>query len=289
MPRENLRDLIVGAAAAVATPFDDNYEVDLGKMYDLTQWWVANGLVKGNGIIKVAAAAGEGPMLDDPEWAALLRTTVQAADGKAAIMCGLHYKDTKRTTGQEGLVAQLSLAHLQLLDAGAWKGPQWRETRIPTIEQVLSTVPPGRTLVIEIKCPIGVLPELERVLDASGKRDQVMLIAFDYETIAEAKRRMPELRSCWLYGFSGTEAARYKIAGPESLLERVGEAGLDGLDVKHDGPWVEDLSRSLAALGKALYVYTVNDPGKARWLRDIGVTGITTDRPGFLREALAGE
>ena len=97
MPKENLRELIVGAAAAVATPFDENYEVDLGKMYDLTQWWVANGLVKRNGIIKVAAAAGEGPMLDDPEWASLLRTTVQASDGKATVMCGLHYKDTKRT------------------------------------------------------------------------------------------------------------------------------------------------------------------------------------------------
>ena len=34
MPREKLRELIVGAAAAVATPFDENYEVDLGKMYD---------------------------------------------------------------------------------------------------------------------------------------------------------------------------------------------------------------------------------------------------------------
>ena len=105
MPRENLRDLIVGAAAAVATPFDENYEVDLGKMYDLTQWWVANGLTKGNGIIKVAAAAGEGPMLDDPEWAALLRTTVQASDGKATVMCGLHYKDTKRTI-RDAKVAQ---------------------------------------------------------------------------------------------------------------------------------------------------------------------------------------
>ena len=110
MPRENLRDLIVGAAAAVATPFDENYEVDLGKMYDLTQWWVANGLVKGNGIIKVAAAAGEGPMLDDPEWAALLRTTVQASEGKATVMCGLHYKDTKRTI-RDAQVAQDMGAH----------------------------------------------------------------------------------------------------------------------------------------------------------------------------------
>ena len=201
----------------------------------------------------------------------------------------IHDKDTKRTAGQEGLVAQLSLAHLQSLDAGAWKGPQWIGTRIPTLEQVLGTVPPGRTLVIEIKCPIGVLSDLERVLDASGKRNQAMLIAFDYDTIAEAKRRMPDLRSFWLYGFSGREAAHYKIASPESLLERVGKAGLDGLDVKHDGPWVEVLARSLGALGKALYVYTVNDSGQARWLRDIGVTGITTDRPGFLREALGGE
>ena len=98
------------AAAAVATPFDENYEVDLGKMHDLTQWWVASGLVKGNGIIKVAAAAGEGPMLDDPEWAALLRTTVQASDGKATVMCGLHYKDTKRTI-RDAKVAQDMGAH----------------------------------------------------------------------------------------------------------------------------------------------------------------------------------
>ena len=163
----------------------------------------------------------------------------------------IHDKDTTRVTGREGLVAQMSLAQLQLLDAGAWKGPQWSGTRIPTLGQVLGTVPPGRTLVIEIKCPIGVLPELKRVLDASGKRDQAIIIAFDFETIAEAKRRMPDLRSYWLYGFSGTEAARYEIAGPESLLERIGEAGLDGLDVRHDGPWVEGLSRSLAALGVA--------------------------------------
>jgi 4-hydroxy-tetrahydrodipicolinate synthase len=40
---------------------------------------------------------GEGPMLKDEEWPYLLRTTVQAAGDKAAVVCGLHYKDTKRT------------------------------------------------------------------------------------------------------------------------------------------------------------------------------------------------
>ena len=110
MPKENLREMIVGPAAPVATPFDEDYEVDYGKMYDLTQWWVESGITKGNGIIKVAAAAGEGPMLADNEWPTLLRTTVQAADGKATIMCGLHYKDTKRTI-KDAKIAQDMGAH----------------------------------------------------------------------------------------------------------------------------------------------------------------------------------
>lgn len=97
MNQAELRELIVGPAAAVATPFDDDYEVDHGLMYELSQWWAESGIVKGRGIIKIAAAAGEGPMLRDEEWPALLRTAVQATGGKSTIMCGLHYKDTVRT------------------------------------------------------------------------------------------------------------------------------------------------------------------------------------------------
>jgi len=97
MNREELKKIVVGPSVAIPTPFDDGYEVDFGKMYELTQWWVESGLVKGSGFIKFAAAMGEGPMLRDDEWPYILRTIVKAADGKAGVMCGLHYKDTKRT------------------------------------------------------------------------------------------------------------------------------------------------------------------------------------------------
>ena len=97
MRRDELKPFFVGPIATVATPFDDDYQVDFGRMYELTQRWVENGLVKGRAVIKVAAAMGEGPMLDDTEWPHLLRTTVRAADDKATVVCGLHYKDTKRT------------------------------------------------------------------------------------------------------------------------------------------------------------------------------------------------
>jgi glycerophosphoryl diester phosphodiesterase len=205
-------------------------------------------------------------------------------DGK---IVAIHDRDTWRVTGQRGVVAEMRLDQLRLLDAGAWKGTEWSGTRIPTLEQVLETMPPKGTLVVEIKCSREVLPELERVLDASGKREQVMLIAFDYGTISEAKRRMPDRRCYWLYGFSESEAATYGVRSPADLLQRVEKAALDGLDVKYTGEWTGELADALRKLDKALYVYTVNDAEQARRLRDLGVAGITTDRPAYIRRAVA--
>ena len=114
MTRDELRELIQGPIATVPTPFDDDFEVDHGCMHAITQWWVEQGLVKGAAVIKVAAAMGEGPMLSDEEWPALLRTVVQAADDRAAIVCGLHYKDTKRTIEDAKRAQDLGAMGLQV-------------------------------------------------------------------------------------------------------------------------------------------------------------------------------
>ena len=97
MDRNELKSYIQGPIATVPTAFDSDNEIDHGRMYELAQGWVEQGLIKGKAVIKVAAAMGEGPMLSDAEWPSLLRTVVQATGGKASVVCGLHYKDTKRT------------------------------------------------------------------------------------------------------------------------------------------------------------------------------------------------
>ena len=53
-------------------------------------------------------------MLSDTEWPALLRTVVQASKGKAAIMCGLHFKDTKRTIEDAKKAQDLGAIGLQV-------------------------------------------------------------------------------------------------------------------------------------------------------------------------------
>ena len=97
MNREELRRLLQGVVGVTVTPFDDDYEVDYGRMADLTRWWVENGLVKGKALLKVASVMGEGPQMRDDEWPVLVRTVVQAAGGKVDVIAGTHCKDTKRT------------------------------------------------------------------------------------------------------------------------------------------------------------------------------------------------
>ena len=114
MTRDELKQLIQGPIATVPTPFDDDFEVDFGRMAEVTKFWVDSGLVAGTAVIKVAAAMGEGPMLSDDEWPHLLRTVVQAADGKATIVCGIHYKDTKRSIEDAKRAQDLGAIGLQI-------------------------------------------------------------------------------------------------------------------------------------------------------------------------------
>jgi 4-hydroxy-tetrahydrodipicolinate synthase len=114
MNRDELKPLFVGPIATVPTPFDDNFEVDFSRMHDLTQRWVDGGLVTGRSVIKVAAAMGEGPMLSDEEWPFLVRTVVQASAGRATVVCGLHYKDTKRTIDDAKRAQDMGAVGLQV-------------------------------------------------------------------------------------------------------------------------------------------------------------------------------
>ncbi len=205
-------------------------------------------------------------------------------DGKIVV---IHDDNTKRTAGVDKPVVEQTLAELQELDAGRWKGEQWAGTRLPALDEVLATIPAGKRLFVEIKCGPEILPELETVLDHSEKRSQVVIIAFSFPVAEQAKQRFAEIPVYWLYGFSDREKKAYGNPSLTDLIAKAKGAGLDGLDVNYRGPFEKGFVEQLAAEGMELYVYTVDDPIDARRLADIGVAGITTNRPAYLRNELA--
>ena len=114
MDREERRKRFKGVVGVSVTPFDSDYEVDYGKMYNLTEWWVENGMVRGKAMLKVASVMGEFQQLRDNEWPPLIRSVVQAAKGKVDIIAGSQFKDTKRTIEDCHKAADLGAFGIQI-------------------------------------------------------------------------------------------------------------------------------------------------------------------------------
>ena len=204
-------------------------------------------------------------------------------DGKVVV---IHDPTTTRTGGVSNRVASTTFAELRRLDFGKWG--EWKDKgfseRIPLLEEVLALVPEGKRLFIEIKCGPEVLPELARVLERAGKKPaQTVLIGFTYETMRQAKAKFPALQVYWLASASGKPK---RFPPVEELIQKATAAGLDGLDLEAGFPIDQHFVQKVHQAGLKIYTWTVDDPAGARKEAAAGVDGITTNRPGWLREQL---
>ncbi|MCS6243776.1 MAG: glycerophosphodiester phosphodiesterase [Opitutus sp.] len=196
----------------------------------------------------------------------------------------IHDPTLLRTTGRDARVDELTLAEIQKLDAGVWKSAAYRHERVPTLAEVLATVPSGRRLYVELKAAEGLVPALRRAIEAGPvPLEQIVLISFEAATLSEAKRALPLCPAFFL--------ADTPDSAPDKLAEMIRfcqAEGFAGLDVSAGWPINKALVQRLREAKLELHVWTVNDPRRARELVDAGVASITTDRPGWLRAKLAG-
>jgi glycerophosphoryl diester phosphodiesterase len=200
-------------------------------------------------------------------------------DGQLVLM---HDATTKRTAGVDKPVVEQTLEELRALDAGAWKGEKWKGEKIPTLAEALATIPDGKRMFIEIKCGPEALPELERVIQASGKKpEQLAIICFNAEVVRLAKKKMPNIEAAWL-----ASPGKEKVATAEELIAKAQTIKADGLDLNYNFPIDAAFVQKIKAANLKLYVWTVDDAAIAKKMAAAGVDGITTNRPAWLREQL---
>ena len=205
-------------------------------------------------------------------------------DGKIIV---LHDGDTARIAGVTNKVTEHTFAELRRLEVGQWgkwKGQGFSE-KLPSLDEVLALIPEGKRLFIELKSGPEILPELGRVLQRTAKKpEQTFLIGFNYATVKEAKAAFPRLQVLWLAG-ADHKTKQYPLV--ETLIQKAKAANLDGLDLESGFPIDSSFVQQVHAAGLKLYTWTVDDPELARKEATAGVEGITTNRPGWLREQLA--
>jgi glycerophosphoryl diester phosphodiesterase len=71
-----------------------------------------------------------------------------------------------------------------------------------------------------------------------------------------------------------------------TLIKKAKDAGLDGIDFG-DAPVLDrEFVSKVKQAGLGVYTWTVDSVQEAMRLQQAGVDGITTNRPGFLKESL---
>lgn len=189
----------------------------------------------------------------------------------------MHDGDTKRTTGQSYLMAQTDSEVLRTLDAGSWKDAlHYKGEKIPFLEEMIATVPKGKKMVIEIKCGQEVFPALKKVVQKSGKKKQLIFIAFNWETIVKAKELFPK-NACYWLSSSPTEV--------QAKMGEVIKSGIDGINLSSKIV-NEQTVKQAKELGYEVWSWTIDDPQEAKRLVDLGVKAITTNRPDLMRSSL---
>lgn len=200
-------------------------------------------------------------------------------DGK---LVAIHDSNTRRTTGRKRKVENSTLAELRALDAGKWKGAKWTNERIPTLEEILATMPSGKCLFIEIKTQADVADTLARALaDSHCAPGQIVLIGFSLRMMASLKKTFPQLTVLWV---SSLKRRIRRFPDPKKWIIKTRRAGLDGLNLKANRAITPALVKKVHAAGLRLCVWTVDSPSLALKLKHAGIDGITTNRPAYVRE-----
>lgn len=202
-------------------------------------------------------------------------------DGNAVV---IHDANTKRTAGRDRPVLAQTLAEIKQLDAGGWKSPAYAGERIPTLGEVLATVPGGRTLFVEIKPGIEAVPVIAKAILAADPRPRGALLAlqsFDPATLAAFAAAVPGAPAYWTVDppLDETDPDHPRpLPYPRSLVEDVRRRGFPGVALFY-GSVDDELLGALRSAGILVDVWSINEPAELeRWYaRD--VRWIETDRP----------
>lgn len=238
--------------------------------------------------------AHRGASHDAPEntLAALRMGFEQAADAgeldvwvtRDGVPVLLHDADLKRTAGVERKVADMQFDELRTLDVGKWKDARFAGEKLPTLTEALSALPAGKRMFVEIKCSAAGVPAIVEVIRASKiPPARLPVITFSADVVAAVKKAAPELPVYWIVSLKDAEKKGTKV---EDLVTKALELRADGLDVSASPILDRAFVAAVRQAKLGLYVWTVDDPKVARKLMELGVNGITTNRPGWLREQL---
>lgn len=200
----------------------------------------------------------------------------RSKDGELVI---IHDTTVDRTTDGTGKVKDLTFEEMRSLDAGSWKGEQFKGEKIPTFDEILDRYRGKVGILIELKAPElypgieeQVAEELkERNLD-KPQNEKIIIQSFNFESMKITNSLLPNIPI-------GVLTSSKAHATGEALKEFSTYA--DYFNPSY-GLVTEDLVNQVHALGMKIQSWTVRSQEAAEFLLDMNVDGIITDYPDYV-------
>jgi len=204
------------------------------------------------------------------------------------VVC-IHDADTRKVADRNLVVRNSALEELQQLDVSVRHGAKFRGERIPTLSEILETVPPGKLVYLDIKCGPEIIPPMLAVVDAASLTpEQVTFLAFDAEIIRELKERAPDFKAHWLCRIRKGRFFGRLRPSIEEVLTTLRESRADGFATRHSDI-TDTFITTVTAKGYEHHVWTVNSTDAAARFKKLGTTSIITDVPALLKASFAEE
>ncbi len=196
------------------------------------------------------------------------------------IICIHGSRELKMLTGSNIKLEDINaenITSLNIANNKRWKD-KFKFLKLPTIREIMATVPKDGTLVLEMK---NFSPTYAQKVDDARKeaglsKDQILLISFSAKAIKEFNSNIDGYKSLWLYSLKMKDG-KINIT-PADAIAKCKEIGAYGIDVGNTNLLGAYYVSEVKNAGLKFYVWTVNTIPSAQRMKEIGVDGITTDK-----------
>ena len=212
-------------------------------------------------------------------------TDVHLTKDGIPVIC--HNYDIDETSDGTGFIEKMTLEELRAFDFGSWYGEEFRGTTIPTLNEFLAVAQKAdiKVLNIEIKRPPSRLKELvEKTLAAVeeyGLTDRLIISSFSVQILRYVKQCAPSVPTGFLYP-SNNPSACYPVVWPAAMVRFTKCNAIHPIHNLVGAPLVKWAHKK----GLAVNVWTVNEEEDIKRLLLLGVDGLITDNPAFVREVI---
>ena len=195
----------------------------------------------------------------------------------------IHDNTTLRTGKRLMNVSSSNYDDLLTVDVGKFKGKKWQGEKIPLLDEIIDTIPDGKSLFVELKSDDKIVKPLQKLIGQKNiNPNQMKFIGFNLDTMSIINNCLTEFESYWIV----EKKLALRNFSIDDIILKCKSSKLDGLDMQEGKYLTKDFIQTVKKSGLSIYTWTVDNPLRAKQLILYGIDGITTNRAFWLRNQL---